>query len=303
MTHPPMPPLNALRAFDAAARHLSFSKAAAELNVTPAALSHRIKGLEAFLGIKLFRRRTRRIELTDAGRLIQPDIRDGFTSLERGVRRLHNPPRDNVIVVTAGPSITAKWLAPRLHRFAAAHPQIDLRISASVASTDFKGDGFDAAIRFGTGNYPGLYTEMLLEDVMLPLCSPALLEGTDPIRTPADLSRFTLIHDEALADLSPAVPDWHAWLEKAGFPDIDVGHGLHFNLSDHAIDAAAEGAGVALARKALAKHDIDSGRLVAPFDIEIGLKQAYYFVCPAGHEDRPTIKLFREWLAAEIATG
>ncbi len=301
--HAPMPPLNALRAFDAAARHQSFSRAAGELNVTPAALSHQIKGLEEFLQTRLFHRRTRRVELTDAGRLLQPEVSEGFENLQRAVRRLTQRRDDNVIVVTAGPAFSAKWLAPRLYRFVAAHPQIDLRVAANLALTDFHGDGIDAAIRFGSGDYPGLFSEILFEDVMLPLCSPSLLEGRSPIRTPVDLLHATLIHDESLVHIAPEAPNWQSWLRQAGIDGVDVARGLRFNLADHAIDAAIEGAGVVLARKVLAQRDLDTGRLVAPFGMEVSVKRAFYFVCPQGHENRDTIRLFRQWLAAEVAAG
>ena len=298
-----MPPLNALRAFEAAARHLSFKKAADELNVTPAALSHQIRGLEDFLQTKLFHRRTRRVELAEAGRLIQPEVSEGFESLQRAVRRLVHSHDDNVIVVTAGPAFSAKWLAPRLYRFVAAHPEIDLRIAANLALTEFRGDGIDAAIRFGSGDYPGLFSELLFEDVMLPMCSPSLLQGASPIRTPADLRHATLIHDESLVHIAPEAPDWRSWLQLAGVDGVDAGRGLRFNLADHAIDAAVEGAGVVLARKVLAQRDLDSGRLVAPFGMEMNVKRAFYFVCPKGHENRDNIRLFRQWLASEVAAG
>ena len=298
-----MPPLNALRAFEAAARHESFSRAADELNVTPAALSHQIKGLEEFLQTLLFHRKTRRVELTDAGRLIQPEIREGFECLLRAVRRLEQRRDDNVIVVTTGPAFSAKWLAPRLYRFVAAHPQIDLRIAANLALTDFRGDGIDAAIRFGSGVYPDLFSEMLFEDVMLPMCSPSLLEGPSAIRTPSDLRHATLIHDESLVHIAPEAPNWRGWLQKAGVEGVDADRGLRFNLADHAIDAAVEGAGVVLARKVLAQRDLDGGRLVAPFGMGISVKRAFYFVCPRGHENRDNIRIFREWLAEEVAEG
>ncbi len=303
MSATPLPPLNALRAFEAAARNLSFRKAAEELNVTPAALSHQIRGLEDYLQTRLFHRLTRRVELTEAGLLIQPDISEGFDSLTRAIERLVNRPDDNVIVVTAGPAFTGKWLAPRLFRFAAAHPHIDLRIAANLALTDFRGDGIDAAIRFGSGDYPGLYSEKLFDDMMLPMCSPSLLEGPDAIRVPADLRHVTLIHDDSLVHVLPSGPNWRTWLEMAGIKDVDPGRGLRFNLADHAIDAAIEGAGVVLARRVLAQRDLDAGRLVAPFGMEISVKRAFYFVCPSGHEDRPNIRLFREWLAEEVAGG
>ena len=266
---------------------MSFNKAAYELNVTPAALSHQIKRLEEFLQMRLFHRKPRRIELTDASRLVQPEVSEALEILQRAVQRLAKRRDDNVIVVTAGPAFSAKWLAPRLYHFVTAHPQVDLRIAANLALTNFRGDGIDAAIRFGSGDYPGLYSEMLLEDVMLPLCSPSLLRGPSPVRTPVNLQHVTLIHDESLVHIAP---DWRSWLLKASVEGVDARRGLRFNHADHAI----EGAGVVLARKVLAQRDLDTGRFVAPFGMEISVKQAFYFVCPEGHENRDNIRLFRE---------
>ena len=189
----PMPPLNALKAFEATARHLSFTKAAAELHVTPAALSHQIRGLEDLLGLKLFFRRARAIELTDAARLIYPGIQTGFESLRAAVERLEPSRQDRVLVVSATPGLTAKWLAPRLYRFLGRHPDIDTRISASSAYVNFAADGVDVGIRLSSGNHPELYVEKLSDEWLLPLCSPRLLDGAHPLRSPKDLVHFTLI--------------------------------------------------------------------------------------------------------------
>ena len=303
MNERPLPPLNALRAFDAAARHLSFSKAASELNVTPAALSHQIRGLEEFLGQKLFHRMTRQVALTEAGELIQPDIRDGFSSLRRAIRRLDRRRDDTVIVVTAGPAFTAKWLAPRLNRFAFAHPEIDLRITAKLALTDFELDDIDAAIRFGSDNPEDLFIEFLLAEAVTPMCNPGLLEGANGIRSPQDLANANLIHDESLSQVGPDTPSWKQWLEAAGVTGVNAERGVRFNLADHAIDAAIAGSGVVLARRVLAQRDLDLGHLVAPFDLELPVAQSFRFACPKGRENSRSIKCFRDWLAEEIARG
>jgi LysR family transcriptional regulator, glycine cleavage system transcriptional activator len=293
----PLPPLNALRAFEATARHLSFSKAAEELHVTPAALSHQIRGLEDLLGLKLFIRRARSIELTEAARLIHPGIRSGFESLRVAIDQLDQGRRERVLVVSSTPGLTAKWLVPRLYRFLDQHPDIDTRITASVGYANFDTDGVDIGIRLTSGVHPDLYVEKLSDEWLLPLCSPRLLEADPPLRGPADLPRFNLIQ----IDLPGVVPTWEDWMEMAGIGGIDTRRGLRLNVADHALDAASEGAGVVLGYKVVASRDIGLGRLVAPFGPEIPVPgRSYYFVCPKGDEKRPAIKAFRDWVFAEI---
>lgn len=298
-----LPPLNALRAFEAAARHLSFSKAAEELHVTPAALSHQIRGLEEFLGQKLFHRMTRQVALTEAGELIRPDIQDGFVSLKRGIGRLDRRRDDNVITVSAGPSFTAKWLAPRLNRFAAAYPDIDLRIAATLTLLDFDKDDLDVSIRFGSGQPPRMHVEHLLDESVTPMCSPSLLEGPNAITRLEDLKNATLIHDESITRMALDAPGWADWLALAGVEGVNADRGVRFNLADHAIDAAIEGSGVVLARRVLAKRDLDLGRLVAPFALDIPIKQSFRAMCPEGHEKRRAIRCFLDWLREEVALG
>jgi LysR family transcriptional regulator, glycine cleavage system transcriptional activator len=293
----PLPPLNALRAFEATARHLSFSKAAEELHVTPAALSHQIRGLEDLLGLKLFIRRARSIELTEAARLIHPGIRSGFESLRVAIDQLDQGRRERVLVVSSTPGLTAKWLVPRLYRFLDKHPDIDTRITASVGYANFAIDGVDIGIRLTSGVHPDLYVEKLSDEWLLPLCSPRLLEADPPLRAPSDLPRFNLIQ----IDLPGVVPTWEDWMQMAGIEGIDTRRGLRLNVADHALDAASEGAGVVLGYKVVASRDIGLGRLVAPFGPEIPVPgRSYYFVCPKGDEKRPAIKAFRDWVFAEI---
>jgi LysR family glycine cleavage system transcriptional activator len=293
----PLPPLNALKAFEATARHLSFSKAAEELHVTPAALSHQIRGLENLLGLKLFHRRARAIELTESARILYPGIRIGFENLRGAVERLDRAKQDRILVVSSTPGFTAKWLVPRLYRFLAKHPEIDTRISASAAYADFTSDGVDVGIRLNSGNHPDLHVEKLSDETLLPLCSPHLLAGERPLRTPHDLVHFNLIE----VDLPGIVPTWSDWLAQAGIEGIDTTRGLRLNVADHALEAASEGVGVVLAYKLIASRDIELGRLVAPFGPEVPVPgRAYYFVCPRGHERRAPVKAFRDWVFAEI---
>ena len=293
----PLPPLNSLRAFEATARHLSFSKAAQELHVTPAALSHQIRGLEEQLQLKLFHRRARSIELTEAARTIYPGIRTGFDAIREAVERLDRGKQDRMLVVSSTPGLTAKWLVPRLYKFLALHPGIETRITASVAYANFATDDIDVGIRLSSGVHPDLYVEKLSDEWLLPLCSPRLLEGEHPLRVPHDLKHFTLIQ----VDLPGVVPTWTDWMEMAGLAGIDSTRGLRLNVADHALDAASEGVGVVLAYKMVAARDIALKRLVVPFGPEIPLPgRAYYFVCAKGQEKRAPIKAFRDWIFSEM---
>jgi len=292
----PLPPLNALRAFEAIARHLSFAKAADELHVTPAALSHQIRALEEQLGLPLFHRRTRAIELTDAGRLIYPGLHAGFESVRGAMAQLDRSRDSNVLVISATPGLVAKWLMPRLWRFLHAHPDIDARVSASLKIADFAAEGVDVAIRLSKENHPELYAERLFNDSVLPVCSPRLVE--QGLRSPADLPRFPLIHYDIPMSMR-APPLWADWFVVAGLQG-DATRGLKVNVADHALDAAVAGAGVSLSFKLIASDDVHSGRLVTPFGPELPLASGYNFVCPKGHEKRPNVRAFRDWLFAEM---
>jgi LysR family glycine cleavage system transcriptional activator len=294
----PLPPLNALRAFEATARHLSFTKAADELHVTPAALSHQIRGLEELLGLKLFHRRPRAIELTEPARTIYPGVRSGFETIREAVERLDRGRHERILVVSSTPGFTAKWLVPRLYRFLALNPDIEARISASVAYADFVSDGVDVGIRLSSGAHPDLHVEKLSDEWLLPLCSPRLIDGEAPLRTPQDLARFPLIQ----VDLPGVVPTWADWFGMAGVAGIDSARGLRLNVADHALDAASEGMGVVLAYKVVAARDISLGRLVSPFGPEMPVPgRSYYFVCARGQEKRAHVKAFRDWVFGEMA--
>jgi LysR family glycine cleavage system transcriptional activator len=287
-----LPPLNALRAFEAAGRHLSFTRAAAELNVTQAAVSHHIKALEERLGISLFRRLNRNLLLTDAGQAYLPQVRDTFDALARATERLMAKDRVGALTASVLPSFAAKWLVPRLGRFREQHPAIDVRLSTDHHMTDFGRENVDVAIRYGQGNYPGLESVRLMTEDIFPVCSPLLVTGDPPLRTPDDLRHHTLLHDDFRVD-------WRLWLLAAGVTDIDPTRGPTFTDSSMVVQAAVEGQGVALARSVLAANDLAAGRLVRPFDVSLPARWAYYLVYPQASRDNPKIVAFREWLLAE----
>jgi LysR family transcriptional regulator, glycine cleavage system transcriptional activator len=295
-----LPPLNALRAFDAVARHMSFKEAAEELFVTPAALSYQIRQLEEHLNLKLFNRLNRAIELTDHGRLIAPGLRSGFRQMAETMNQLSRRRSGNILVISAGPAFTAKWLAPRLYRYIASHPEIDTRISASLKLVDFETDDVDVAIRFGNGNYEGCDSVKLADEFVTPLCSPSLLEGPAPLRSPKDLANHTLIHDVTHVGIFE-LAGWRDWLKAADVKGIDTERGLRFNVADHAQDAAVAGAGVVLGRTVLAQGDIDSGRLVIPFDLKLKANFSFYVVTHKSRSNSPMIRGFLDWLQEEIS--
>lgn len=295
-----LPPLSALRAFEAAARHLSLTKAAAELNVTPGALSHQIRGLEDALGTRLFERRVRAIALTVDGRTLLPGLQQGFASIRDAVALLRSRADSRVLVVAAPPGFTSKWLAPRLYRFATTHPDIDTRISSAMTLANFATDGIDVAVRtlaVDAARDPGLVTEQLVDISVVPVCSPRLLEGQKAVRCPADLLRLPLIYDE-----SPTwLPTWSDWFGAAGIAHGAVGRGLRFSSPDHALDAAIEGGGLLLANSVLAFDDLRTGRLVAPVDRPLATNRAYYCLFPRSRAGHRTIVAFRDWIVAEVA--
>ncbi len=291
-----LPPLNGLRAFEAAARHLSFKAAAGELSVTQAAVSHQVRGLEDWLGHKLFERRVRAVDLTTAGAELLPAVSAALDGMNAAVERLLRPEDDDgALTVSAIATFAAKWLVPRLADFQELHPEIDVRLTTSTNLVDFERDGVDVALRYGLGQWPGVRAERLLREDIFPVCSPALAEGDYPLRTPADLANHTLLHVVQMRD------DWRVWLTAAGQTDIDPTRGPRFDLSLTAIQAAVDGMGVALGHSNLVEADLKAGRLVAPFTLNIPVEAAYYVVAPPTGWDTPKVKAFREWLAAETA--
>jgi LysR family glycine cleavage system transcriptional activator len=291
-----LPPLTALRAFDAAARHMSFAKAAAELNVTPAALSFQIKNLEEHLGTPVFHRMNRAVELTDAGRALAPGVADGFVTLAAAWRAAKRTGDSAALTVTAGPAFTAKWLAPRLFAFAGAHPDIELRFTASLRLMDFDRDDVDVAIRFGLPREePGLSMHVLSREWMTPMMTPLMAET---YASPSDLAKAPLLSSSDLDFLKPAA-DWSAWFRAAGLPPR-FSAGTRFSQADHALDAAASGAGVVLGRITLAERDLREGRLVMPYKLALSTEAVYRVVFPAGAESRPQIRTFIDWLEQEV---
>ena len=290
-----LPPLTALRAFDAAARHMSFAKAADELHVTPAALSFQIKSLEEHLGRPLFRRLNRAVELTEAGRALAPGAAEGFAALQAAWQAARRQGNDTSLTVTAGPALTAKWLAPRLYEFARAHPEIDLKFSASLRIVDLERDDVDVAIRFGYGGDEGLYSLPLRKEWLTPVMTPELAAQ---FPTPDSLRDAPLIFDDSIAFLRPR-SDWSAWFRAVGM-EFTPEHGAHFSNADHAIDAAVAGMGVVLGRRAMIIKDLTEGRLVAPFKVAIETMGRFRFLCLPGAETRPQIAAFRDWFLAEI---
>lgn len=299
-----LPPLNALRAFEAAGRNLSFSKAANELNVTPAAVSHQIKGLEEHLGTALFRRGPRRLLLTDAGQRLLPGVRQAFAGLAEALGELDEARDGDFLTISVVPSLASKWLLPRMDRFRRAQPDMEVRFDATSHVVDFAQEtDVDLALRHGTGDYPGLEVERLTGGTLLPVCSPKLLEGPHPLKTPDDLRHHTLLHVPWEACCATD-PDWSDWLKTAGVTGIDPDRGSRFNHSSYAIQAAVEGQGVALADEVLISDDLAAGRLVCPFGTGASgaTPFAYYLVYPPQKAKLERVRAFRDWLMEEIRT-
>lgn len=297
-----IPPLNALRAFEASARHLSLTKAAQELNVTPGAISHQLRGLEELLRVKLFERGVRKIALTPAGKMLYPGIQRGFSHISDAVADLKQSASQQVLVVSTSPGLTSKWLVPRLYRFTSDHPGIDVRISSSLQNANFTTDGVHIAIR----NMPidavsdsSLAIERLFEIKLVPVCSPRLIDAKGAAPTPHEIARMPLIHDDTLAQRI-TIPTWADWFRAAKVGKIDLGRGLHFDSPDHALNAATEGAGVLLAPDILAYDDLRTGRLVIPVPLALPSGRAYHLVFPKRERRRRAVEAFSGWIKNEV---
>jgi len=275
---------------------MSFAKAAEELHVTPAALSFQIKSLEEHLGTRVFLRLNRAVELTEAGNALAPGVGEGFQTLAAAWRAAERVTDNHTLTVTAGPAFTAKWLAPRLYEFARAHPEVELRFSASLKMMDFGRDAIDVAIRFGYGPDTGLYSLPLAEEWVCPVMTPALAERYP---TPQSLTEAPLIFDDSINFLELR-SDWETWFRAMGI-DFAPTHGPRFSQADHAVDAALAGVGVVLGRRALVVRELDEGRLVAPFPTALDTGVRFRFLCADGAQTRPQIAAFRDWIIAEIA--
>ncbi len=296
-----LPPLNGLRAFETAARHLSFAKAAAELSVTAGAVSHQVKLLEAYLGVQLFQRQPHGIRLTAAGQDALPMLQDAFDRLGLVADRLESHRSAGTLVVSVAPTFAAKWLVPRIEAFHAQHPQIDVRIDAAKRVVDFSREDVDVAIRFGNGEATGLRVWPLFDgrDAIFPVCAPDLPAAAGPLRRPADLAHHVLLHAEWKSGGSPW-PNWRAWLDAADAPDIDAARGPSFTTWVMAIQAARAGHGVALGSRILVAEELAAGTLIRPFDIELAAPEnlGFYIVCPEAAATRPKVTAFRDWLLA-----
>lgn len=289
-----LPSLNGLRAFEAAARHLSFTLAASELNVTQTAISHQIRRLEEELGIRLFIRQNRALALTPEARDYLPGVRAAFNDLRLATDRLLRKDDDKVLTVSTLASLAAKWLLPRLTDFQEQHPGIDVRITTSTSLVDFQRDNVDAAIRYGRGQWPGLRADWLMADELFPVCSPSLLRSNKPLRCPEDLKSHMLLHtSNANSD------DWRLWLTAAGLPaDIARQPGITFDMIFMTIQAAIDGIGVAMGRTSYVQDDIAKGRLVVPFKIALPADAGFYLVAPESRREAPKLAAFREWMIA-----
>lgn len=301
-----LPPLNALRVFEAAARHLSFKEAAAELSITQAAVSHQIRTLEEYLGVELFRRAGRGVQLTEAARAAMPRLRDGFDAIAAAVEMIRERAAESDLQITAPPVFAARWLMPRLADFSRREPSIDVRVVASskmvdagaldsaalVSNLDLRSDTSGVEIHLGAGDYPGYRADRLFSVSMTVVASPELIEDGSP----ADLARHMLLHDDAM-DLVAHGNAWQKWLEAAGVENVvDGSRGPHFSSNILSLEAASQKLGVALALRPLVDADIASHRLVAPFKVEVKPQSAYFLVCPEVIADRPAVAAFRKWL-------
>jgi LysR family glycine cleavage system transcriptional activator len=267
--------------------------------VTPAAISHQIKKLEEYLGVSLFRRRTRGLVLADAGQLLAKELHSVFLDLDQAMEHVMEADRGGSLALSVAPTFAAMWLIPRLQNFYSLHPDIDVRISTSLGLVDFQRDDVDAAIRLGHGQWPGLEAIKLFDESVIPMCSPRLLEGQNAIRKPDDLQKHVLLHNHSM-DFDPDAPTWQTWLEETGTHGVDVSRGMHFSLPDHGLQAAIDGAGVVLGWRFLSAKDVEAGRVVELFDVAIPLGSTFYLVYPEAQSRRPNIIALRDWILDEL---
>ena len=293
-----LPPLKALQAFESAGRHLSFTLAAQELNVTPGAISQQIRQLEEFLEVRLFKRLNRAIVLTDHGQLLLPSIGHGFEQLREGVNLLRQSAGGGPLTITSAPSFVSKWLIPRLSRFKALHRDVDVRIDTSDRLVDFAREDIDVGIRFGDGQYPELDTVFLFSFDLIPVCSPELLRDGRQLKTVSDLKNFTLLHSN-YDELDPGWPDWSMWLKVVDAEDVDASHGIYFNQSDQLFQAAIDGQGVALLANVMADPEVAAGRLMQPFSARLPVKLNYHLVTSPYKARLAKVRAFREWILDE----
>ncbi|MFD0916825.1 transcriptional regulator GcvA [Pseudahrensia aquimaris] len=293
-----IPPMNSVRAFEAASRHGQFQEAAAELGVTPSALSYQIRQLEEHLGVALFVRANRHVSLSPRGQALAVEVQAAFQQMERAFDGFRQVEDDDTLVISCGPAFSAKWLAPRLHFFLEENPELDFRLSATTRLTDFAADGVDAAVRFGAGDYPGLYVEPLFEETSIPMISPSLFEQLGGVADEALFSRVKLIHDDSLGFLAPE-GHWPRWLSAMGYGGVDPKRGSRFSHADHCIEAAVDGAGIVMGRLGFAFRDLKAGRLMTPFKQAVASFGGFYFCCPPAALDNDKVLRFKGWLRDE----
>lgn len=290
-----LPPLNSLRAFEAAGRHLSFTHAADELAVTPTAISHQIRLLEDTLGVKLFRRLPRRLLLTDQGQMLLSDAKEAFQRLAQAVERVASKGASGPLTISSSTTFAWSWLVPRLYKFQALYPNIDVRLEASQRAVDFHREGVDAAIRYGRGNWPGLHAVQLFEEVLSPLISREHLATGPPLNEPKDVLRYPLLND------SPHnVEYWRMWFAAAGVTDLEHRLGGVFDSSQMAVQAALSGGGIALVMPQFFPEEIKSGRLVQPFPLTIRAGRSHFFACPEQTATQAKVVAFQDWLLQEL---
>jgi LysR family glycine cleavage system transcriptional activator len=290
--------LNSLRAFEAAGRHLSFTRAAEELHVTPAAVGQQVRNLEQALDKPLMLRVNRSLTLTEAGHALLPGLSDVFYRMQQVVQDFRRRDSDRPLTVTVPPSFAGTWLVPRLTEFRRLYPDIEIRIDASNSVVDLLSEDVDLGIRYGSGDYTGLCADRLLDEAVFPVCSPALLEGEHPLLTPEDLRWHELLHvDDAVS--TDFWPNWEVWLYSAGVGHLSTRKGMQFSDSAMALQMAVKGRGVALGSRVMSSSDLRAGRLVRPFQVNMPLELAYWLVCPAAIAETPRVAAFRDWVMSE----
>lgn len=295
-----IPSLNALRAFEASARNKSFSKAAKELNVTPAAVGHQVKSLEHVLNERLFIRLNREIRLTEAGEKLVPGLTDVFSQLSQVITNFRNTDTSRTLTVSTPISVALKWLIPKLNKFKKLNPDINIRIDSSNELVNFSQQNIDIGLRYGDGDYPDLHVISLAKKTkMFPVCSPSLLDGHYPLNCPEDLINFTLL-DQPIVSNNTMWPDWGLWLELVGCPDVEVHNRVQFDQSLMAVQAAVEGQGVALADEVIAGEELAAGKLIRPFELSYLTSYSYYIVCPKNIADQHNVKAFTDWARKEL---
>ncbi len=291
-----LPPLNALRAFEAAARHLSFARAADELFLTPSAISHQIKSLEEQVGVKLFIRQGRKVALSDAGARYYPALRQAFDQMNEATDALTHNNAQGALTVNVLPTFAIRWLLPQISSFQQRHPDIEVRITTNVDNIDFDRTEADAAVRFGSGQWPGLEARLLMKEELVPVCSPKLLESGPPLKTPADLRHYQLLHDINRPDT------WRQWLSAVGETSIDPEKGLKLETTNLAVQGALQGLGLVPANPSMVRAELESGALIEPFEFHLRIENGYYLVYPASHASRTRLQAFETWLSEVVGT-